>query len=76
MISFLVSIDSMSVGIALKINQESILLASSIFMITSSFFTNFGLTLGKKINEKYQKQSTIIGITILVLIAIKYLLCG
>ena len=72
--SLTVSIDSFSVGIAIGMNKESILQASIIFMIVSSIFTNLGIMLGNKIKNKYNKQSKIIGVSLLLLTSIKYLL--
>lgn len=69
-----VSVDSFSVGIALGMTKESITFASIIFMIVSSTFTNLGMVLGNKIKNKYHKQSKIIGVSLLLLTAIKYLL--
>ena len=62
--AFAVSIDSFSVGIALGIAKENIILASIMFSIISSTFTLIGLLLANKITEKYNKNAIYIGIFI------------
>ena len=74
LISLSVSIDSLSVGIALGLNNELIYLASTIFSIISFLFTYVGLILGKKLNSKYKNISTYIGIILLLIVALKYLI--
>lgn len=74
LIAFSVSIDSLTVGIALGLNNELIYLAATIFSLTSITFTYTGLSLGKKLRNKYKSISIYIGITILLLIAIRYLI--
>ena len=73
-IAFTVSIDSFTVGMAFCLTNNPILSAIIIFSLTSSFFTYCGLTLGKKINTKYHNQAIYLGITIMILVAFKYLL--
>lgn len=72
-IALTVSIDSLSVGFIYSINQESIVLASTFFMIISMMFTYIGLRLGKRIKEKYQDKACNIGIIIMLSMAFKYL---
>lgn len=72
-IALTVSLDSFSVGVAIGINKESILIASTIFMLISGLCTSIGLTLGKKLKAKYQQRATLLGIFLLLFIAIKYL---
>lgn len=74
LIAFSVSIDAFTVGIAFGLNNEIILVSSTIFSITSALFTYFGLTLGKTLKFKYKKLSTYLGIILLLVVAIKYLL--
>ena len=74
LISLSVSIDSLTVGVALGLNNEFIVPASITFSIISSIFTYIGLVLGKKLENKYKKTATIIGIILLFLISIKYLI--
>lgn len=76
LISFTVSIDSFSVGIALRMQQENVLLASIIFSIISSTITKLGIILGQTISKKKQEKMEIIGIIILVIITIYYYLKG
>ena len=71
--AFAVSIDSFSVGIALGVSKSNLLLASSIFSITSFLFTITGLLLGKKISEKLNDKANYIAIGILIILIIKYL---
>lgn len=73
LIALTVSIDSFSVGIAIGMTKETILLASFIFMIISSFSTLIGLFLGTKLKNKYQEKATLLGIILLLLTAIKFL---
>lgn len=74
LIAFSVSIDSFTVGIAFGLNNELILIASIIFMIISSISTYLGLSLGKKLKNKYKKKATYLGIILLLIVALKYLL--
>ena len=75
-LSFTVSIDSFSVGIALSMNQENVLIASIIFSIISSTFTKLGIILGQTVSKKKQEKMEIIGIIILIIITIYYYLKG
>ena len=74
LISLSVSIDSFTTGIALGLNNELILLSSTIFSIVSMTITYLGLYLGKKLETKYKEKARILGIILLVLVAIKYLI--
>ncbi len=69
-----VSLDSFSVGIGLEALTNNIILALTIFSITSFIFTYIGLLLGKKINKLIGKISTIIGGIILIIIGIIYII--
>ena len=70
-IAFTVSIDSLTVGFAYGLNQEKIILASMIFMITSAFFTYLGCYLGNKLQNKFENQALLLGVVIMFLMAIK-----
>ena len=72
-IAFIVSIDSFTVGIAIGLNKELILIPSLIFSLISTISTYIGLTTGKYLNNKYQDKSKYIGIIILLIVALKYL---
>lgn len=74
LIALSVSIDSLTVGIALGLNNEFIYVASTLFSIISFIFTYLGLYLGKKLKQKYKKTSIYIGIILLLIVAFKYLL--
>ncbi len=65
-----VSLDSFSVGIALALNNQNLVLAGIIFSIISATFTFLGLMLGKFLSERTGKISKIIGIIILFILAI------
>lgn len=72
--SLTVSLDSFSVGLGLGLMKKKIFSASTIFSITSFFFTLIGLILGKKLSEKLGLKATYLGIIILIIIAFKYLI--
>ncbi len=74
LIAFSVSLDSFTVGIAFGLNNEFILISSTIFSIISALFTYIGLTLGKKLKSKYKTLSTYLGIILLLIVALKYLI--
>ena len=76
LLSFTVSIASFSVGIALSMNQENILLASILFSIISSTITKLGFLLGNIVSKNNQKKIEIIGILILIFVTIYYYLKG
>lgn len=69
-----VSIDSFSVGIALSLENQNLILGGAIFSVISFLFTITGLLLGKFLSEKTGKISKIFGILILLLLSAKYLL--
>lgn len=70
---FIVSIDSFIAGIGLNTLNTPYLVISTIFMLTSSFFTYIGLNFGKKLNEKLGKKSELLGIIIIISLSIKYI---
>ena len=74
LIAFSVSIDAFTVGIAFGLNNELVLISSTIFSIISLILTYLGLTLGKTLKTKYKKFSTYLGIILLLIVALKYLL--
>ena len=65
-----VSIDSFTVGIALKSITNNFLISSIIFSFCSSLFTYLGLLLGNVIGNKIGTYSKIVGGIILIIIAI------
>lgn len=67
-----VSIDSFTTGIGLNIINNNYIQVSTIFALTSAIFTYIGLILGNKINQAFGKTSTLVGGTILILLAIYY----
>ena len=71
-IALTVSIDSLTVGMALAIEKENIFFGACIFSLVSTLFTYLGLTLGKKISHKNKEISKYIAIIILLLVSIKY----
>ena len=68
-----VSIDSLTTGIGLSVITKNYILSSLIFSVTSFIFTYLGLNLGNILNKKYGKISTVIGGTILLVLAIIYI---
>lgn len=69
---FSVSIDSFSVGIALGTHNENIILAGTLFAITSFIFTLVGLNIGKFLTLKFGKIANIIGSILLLILALTY----
>lgn len=69
-----VSIDSFTVGIALSLDDNNLLLGGLIFSITSFIFTLFGLILGKFLSSKTGTIGKVIGIIVLIMLALKYIL--
>ena len=65
-----VSIDSFSVGIALALEGENLIISGIVFSQVSALFTFLGLLLGKFLSKKTGKISKIIGIVILFILAI------
>ena len=74
LISFSVSIDSFTVGIAFGLNKENIIISSIIFQIVSTTITYLGLLLGKYLKNTYQEKANYLSIIILFIVAIKYLI--
>lgn len=69
--SFTVSIDSLSVGIALGITNSNIFISSIIFAITSFIFTLLGLSIGKYLSKQFGTKAILFGIIILFYLSIK-----
>ena len=69
---FSVSIDSLSVGIALGTHNENIILAGTLFAITSFTFTLVGLNIGKFLTLKFGKIANVIGSVLLFILALSY----
>ena len=69
-ISLSVSFDAFTTGIGLQVVTSDIYKASVIFMLISFIFTMIGILIGKYVNEKIGKLSSIIGIIILIIMAI------
>ena len=74
LISVLVSIDSFSIGIVIGLNNGKIVLASVLFSIISSVATFIGINIGNMITQKNRKIAKILGVSLLIITAIKYLL--
>lgn len=74
LISFLVSIDSFSIGIVIGLNNGKIILASALFSIISSIATFIGINIGNMITQKNRKIAKILGVSLLIITALKYLL--
>lgn len=65
-----VSIDSLMIGVGLKVITNNSFLASITFSITSLLFTYLGLSLGNIIGTKLGDYSKIIGGIVLIILAI------
>ena len=63
--SISVSFDAFTTGIGLPVITDKILVATLIFLLVSYLFTILGIILGKFVNQKIGKLSSIIGIIIL-----------
>lgn len=68
-----VSLDSFTVGMALSLEKQNLILGGIIFTTVSFIFTLSGLLLGKYLNKKTGMIGKIIGIFILLSIALNYL---
>ena len=71
--SLAVSVDSFTIGIALSLDNNNLLVAGLIFSIISFIFTFSGLILGRFLSEKSGNVSKVIGVIILFIFTIKYL---
>ena len=71
--AFGVSLDSFSVGIGITAITNNVILSSTIFTLCSSLFTFLGLSLGKYINNKFNKYSYLLGTIILLILGINFL---
>ena len=69
-ISLSVSFDAFTTGIGLLAITSKTILSTTIFMLISFLFTIIGILLGRYVNKKIGKLSTIIGIIILLFMAI------
>lgn len=63
--SFLVSLDSFSIGIGLEYITNNIFIGGAIFSLLSCTFTYLGFKLGKYLSEKTEKYAKIIGIILI-----------
>lgn len=72
--SLAVSVDSFTIGIALSLENNNLIIAGLIFSIISFLFTFSGLILGRFLSEKSGNISKIIGVIILFIFTIRYLL--
>lgn len=71
--AFTVSIDSFSIGVALALNNQKILIDIITFSLTSFLFTLVGLFLGQKIGTLLGKYTNKIGGLILIMLSLYYL---
>ena len=69
-VSFSVSFDAFTTGIGLLAITNKILLSTTIFMIISYIFTLFGILIGKYVNQKIGKLSSVFGIIILIIMSL------
>lgn len=72
--SFLVSLDSFSIGIGIEYITSNIYLGSIIFSILSFSFTFAGFKLGKYLSEKAEKYAKLIGIILITITCIYFII--
>jgi putative Mn2+ efflux pump MntP len=72
--AFLVSLDSFSIGIGLKLLTNNLIISCIIFSIFSCFLTYMGFVIGNFFSKKVGNVSKVIGI-LLLLFLIVYHLC-
>lgn len=72
--AFLVSFDSLAIGLGIEYITDTILLGSIIFSISAFIFTYLGFMLGKFMSVKIGSLAKKIGIVILLLV-IMYFIC-
>lgn len=70
--AFTVSIDSFSIGVGFGVANVKMILPCIIFSLTSAIFTYMGVTLGKKLSDKFGNITTLIGALILLFLGINY----
>lgn len=71
--AFSVSIDSFSIGISLGAITNNLLLATTIFSVTSFIFTYIGFKLGNRLKEVYGRYATLVSSLVLLALSILYL---
>ncbi len=69
-----VSLDSFSVGFALALTSQNVLICGLIFSIFSMFFTILGLIISKYSSEFLGKKSRILGLLILIVLLITHII--
>lgn len=74
LLSFFVSIDSFSTGIALDVFKLPHIFVVSVFMVVSFLFTYLGLSCGKRLYDNIGRKAEYIGIIILLSLSIFYLI--
>ena len=72
--SFLVSLDSFSLGLGINYITDNILISSTIFSFMSAMFTLIGFCAGKYLSIKAEKYAKYFGIVVLFTVII-YFLC-
>lgn len=70
-----VSMDSLSVGIALTLSESKIIPAALTFSIISTIITFFGIKISSYITQKYNNRAKILGIILILIVILKYLIC-
>lgn len=72
------SIDALTVGVTFSFLEVNILSASSLIGIITFILTTFGVKIGSKFGNRYEKKAQILGGSILIALGIKNLLehCG
>lgn len=67
-----VSIDSFSVGIGFGTMHENIWVSAVIFSLVSALFTYIGLTIGKRLSDRFGKFAIIFGSILLLGLSLSY----
>ncbi len=73
-LSFSVSIDSFTVGLAISDITNRFILSSFIFSVCSFFFTEVGLIIGKYSSKYIGKYASFIGIILLILLGLYHIM--
>ena len=73
-IALSVSVDSFTLGIGLIYKRINILLSGLIFSFCSSFFTYFGLLLGKYLSTRFDQKFKMASIILLLLLGVIHIL--
>ena len=71
---FTVSVDSLTTGIGLSAITYRYYMACFIFMVFSGSFTYFGLSIGKKVSDRWGKMAVLFGSFLMIVLGSKYII--